>query len=373
MGRVRKGWRRVGVGVALTGCLALVGASAPDGRVRAEQAAGTEAWRFAVSGDSRNCGEVVMPAIASGVVSSGAAFFWHLGDFRKVYDEDMAREQQRAGQSLTIRGYEDTVWDDFIRHQLAPFGSIPVMLAIGNHETSFPKRREDILAQFADYLTAPALREQRLKDNPDDHRVKFYYHWVTRGVDFITLDNATADQFDAAQLSWFKGVVTRDLADPSVLSIVVGMHQVLPDSLATTHTMNDSPVGERSGRIVYQALIDARDKGGKKIYLLASHSHFYIDGIFNTPDLKAAGRVLPGWIIGTGGAVRYALPANASWTNDARTNVYGYMLGEVAADGSVTFTFHEVSMKDVPPPVSQAYGNEFVRWCFEKNSQAAER
>ena len=30
------------------------------------------AWKFAVSGDSRNCGDVVMPAIAAGVKQSGA-------------------------------------------------------------------------------------------------------------------------------------------------------------------------------------------------------------------------------------------------------------------------------------------------------------
>ncbi len=49
-------------------------------------------WKFAVSGDSRNCGDVVMPAIASQVLASGATFYWHLGDFRAIYkiDEDLA-------------------------------------------------------------------------------------------------------------------------------------------------------------------------------------------------------------------------------------------------------------------------------------------
>ena len=56
-------------------------------------------WRFAVSGDSRNCGDIVMPAIASGVVHDGAAFYWHLGDFRAIYkfDEDMSPPPQLAG------------------------------------------------------------------------------------------------------------------------------------------------------------------------------------------------------------------------------------------------------------------------------------
>ena len=45
-------------------------------------------WSFAVSGDSRNCGDVVMPAIAKGVHDDGAKFYYHLGDFRAIYDFD---------------------------------------------------------------------------------------------------------------------------------------------------------------------------------------------------------------------------------------------------------------------------------------------
>jgi len=45
-------------------------------------------WKFAVSGDSRNCGDIVMPAIAAGVHKSGAVFYWHLGDFRAIYTFD---------------------------------------------------------------------------------------------------------------------------------------------------------------------------------------------------------------------------------------------------------------------------------------------
>jgi hypothetical protein len=38
-------------------------------------------WKFAVSGDSRNCGDVVMPSIARKVGEDGAAFYGHLGDY----------------------------------------------------------------------------------------------------------------------------------------------------------------------------------------------------------------------------------------------------------------------------------------------------
>jgi hypothetical protein len=39
-----------------------------------------ESWRFVVSGDSRNCGDVVMPGIAAGTKLDDASFYWHLGD-----------------------------------------------------------------------------------------------------------------------------------------------------------------------------------------------------------------------------------------------------------------------------------------------------
>jgi len=371
---VTAGLRRFAIGAACAVGLALFGAAALHGDGRSAQAGSPGAWRFAVSGDSRNCGDVVMPAIAAKVTASNATFYWHLGDFRKIYDfdEDMVREQQRAGSTMTIRGYENMAWDDFIAKQLTPFGAVPVRLAFGNHEMYFPKTREDALIQFADWLTAPILKEQRLKDDPADHELRGYFHWIERGVDFITMDNATADQFDAAQLAWFTAVLKRDLADPSVRTVVVGMHRALPDSISADHGMNDSPVGEQSGRTVYRALLDARDKGGKRVYALASHSHYFMDGTFNTDALKALGRPLPGWIIGTAGAPRYPLPARKADAKDARTNVYGYLTGEVSADGEITFVFHPVQVADVPVAVGRQYGEEFVRWCFERNTMTVE-
>ena len=53
-----------------------------------DNGAGGKVWWFAVSGDSRNCGDVVMPAIAKQVREDGASFYWHLGDFRAIYDFD---------------------------------------------------------------------------------------------------------------------------------------------------------------------------------------------------------------------------------------------------------------------------------------------
>jgi hypothetical protein len=100
-------------------------------------------WSFAVSGDSRNCGDVVMPAMAAGVISSGANFYWHLGDYRAIYnfDEDMQHQPEHLAKPLDIYDYEQTAWDDFIRNQLAPFGDVPVFLGIGNHDSTPPKTR----------------------------------------------------------------------------------------------------------------------------------------------------------------------------------------------------------------------------------------
>src|SRR2546430_12720908 len=56
----------------------------------AAQQKGVAQWTFAVSGDSRNCGDVVMPSIAAAAANNHAAFYWHLGDLRAIYgvDED---------------------------------------------------------------------------------------------------------------------------------------------------------------------------------------------------------------------------------------------------------------------------------------------
>src|ERR1035438_3520244 len=53
----------------------------------AQERSNAASWKFAVSGDSRNCGDIVMPAIAQGVAHDGAAFYWHLGDYRAIRSE----------------------------------------------------------------------------------------------------------------------------------------------------------------------------------------------------------------------------------------------------------------------------------------------
>jgi Calcineurin-like phosphoesterase len=335
----------------------------------AAQPPANNTWKFAVSGDSRNCGDIVMPAIASGVLASRSEFYWHLGDFRAIYafDEDMVPPAQLAlpTKPLTISAYETAAWPDFIAHQLAPFGELPVMLTPGNHETIPPASRELYLLQFADWLTTPALRAQRLQDNPKDHQLRAYYHWVNRNIDFIALNNAGTDQFDAAQLTWFQSVVNRDEKSASIQTLVVGMHAALPGSLGDSHSMTNWAQGNVSGRQVYEALWHAQSVAHKKVYILASHSHYYLEDVFQTAAWK--GKVLPGWIVGTAGAVRYRLPTGTAPGPKAMTDVYGFLVGTAAPDGSIAFSFQQVLLADLLKINQGKYAESLVRWCVDQN------
>jgi hypothetical protein len=330
-------------------------------------------WRFVASGDSRNCGDVVMPAIAETAKQNQAAFYWHLGDLRLTtgFDEDIQHQPDHIKKPISVAEYENIEWPDFIDSQIAPFGSIPFFLGIGNHETVPPlKTREDFLLQFADWLDSPVLRAQRLRDDPHDRKLKSYFHWIDRGVAFYYLDSATADQFDEAQVGWFERTLAKDLADPGITTIVTGMHKALPESISAGHSMNESPTGTESGRRVYADLLRAQNEAHKRVYVLASHSHYYMDGIFNTAYWKQNGGVLPGWIVGTAGAVRYPLPPNTSDAHGALVNTYGSLAGTVQPSGEINFQFEKIEENDVPETVVGRYGHEFVHWCFAENSRA---
>jgi hypothetical protein len=156
------------IGRCVTAMLLIVAVS-----TQARAAPRSVPWTFVVSGDSRNCGDVVMPSIAVGTQYSRARFYWHLGDLRFIRDFD--QDYRQLNPNATIAEYLADAWIDAQRNQLEPFGDIPV------------------------------IREQRLRDDPHDHRVRTYYHWSIDGIDFVSLDNASPEQFDAAQLQWLKG------------------------------------------------------------------------------------------------------------------------------------------------------------------------
>ncbi len=316
-----------------------------------------------------------MPAIAKGAAAEHAAFYWHLGDYRAVYrfDQDYAQEHKPAKPEdpMNITAYLTNAWEDFIDNQLKPFGNIPVFLAFGNHELIPPKTRDQLIAQFADWLDAPAIREQRLRDDPRDHTVRGYYHWIKDGIDFMTLDNASPDEFDAQQMKWIQAVLHRDQSDASVRALVVGMHEALPESISSNHSMDQSAQGQQSGQKVYHWLLDFKQQSGKPVYVLASHSHFYMEGIFNTEYWRSNGGVLPGWIVGTAGAERYRLPPNARDAKAAKTNVYGYLVGTIgkSKDDPVQFEFHQLEESDVPADVTNRFTSDFVHECWAGNAQ----
>jgi hypothetical protein len=330
-------------------------------------------WKFAMAGDARNCGDVVMPAIAKGVKASGAAFYWHLGDFRALTDVD--EDMKLPGKPpLSIFAYNRAAWPDFLRYQVGPFAPVPVFLGIGNHEL-VGRTRGEYITQFGDWLTAPPILKQRLADDPNDHTLRSYYHWIQGGVDFVTMDNASTDQFDPGQMAWIKRVLDADAKNADVKAVVLGMHAALPHSLGCDHSMNEWAQGEWSGNVVYKQLLDFREATKKKVYVLASHSHYLLRDVYDSAYWRAHGGVLPGIIIGTSGAVRYRLPdlALSFPPERARTDVYGFLVGTVGANGEITFEFNEVTRADVPPEVVTRNGAETVDWCFAQNRDLGAR
>jgi len=310
-----------------------------------------------------------MPSIAADANAHSALFYWHLGDLRAIYDFD---EDFRAlHPKANIAEYLTTAWLDVERNQIESFGTTPFFLSIGNHETISPKGRDEYVATFADWLNVPAIRDQRLSDDPHDHTVRAYYHWMRDGVDFISLDNAVLHQFDGTQIKWLTRLLQNDQQNASVRAIVVGMHEALPESLARDHSMSDAPTAEAGGLQVYKALLEVRK--AKPVYVLASHSHFVMEGIFDTPYWHEHGGILPGWIIGTAGAVRYPLPPDAAKAKFARTHVYGYLLGTVSAarahdSDPIHFEFQELTEAVVPPDIVERFGSAFIHSCYQENA-----
>lgn len=336
------------------------------------------AWTFAVSGDSRNCGNIVMPAIAAGARAEHAAFYWHLGDLRAIYkaDEDFVLERRFRAYfpPPSAVDYLQTAWTDFLQHQVQPFGSMPFFLGIGNHEMMAPKTQAQFLIEFEPLLDRSELREQRARDAELLARIQHvpaprtYYHWVERGVDFINLDNATADAFDVGQLVWFDAIVAADLADAKITTIVVGMHESLPYSKSDSHSMCGTLSGRESGRHVYLKLADARKS--RHVYVLSSHSHYYLENIYDTEhwrDPASGAGVLPGWVVGTAGASRYPLPPDTVPGPGAREHVYGYLLGTVKPGGAIDFAFRELDEAALQAARTEDYAPQDVAFCFAQN------
>ena len=352
--------------------LALIALAAVSLSIRSGRAQQTTSdWTFAVSGDSRNCGDFVMPAIASKVKAEKDTFYWHLGDFRLMsgVDEDL-QTMQPAGKKLTKEDYLPIAWDDFLTHQMASFGDFPVFLGRGNHEAVKPMTHEGYVEKFSTFLSRPEIVAQRKADGTES--VDSWYHWAQGGVDFVTLDNASKDQFSDAQMGWLRGVLDRDLATGSgIKTIVLGMHESLPHSNSSDHAMDDWDLGIRSGEIVYRWLFDAQ-AAGKHVYVLSSHSHYYSPNIYNTPYWKQYTKtVLTGIIIGSAGARRYALPREAE--KGSKTKIYGFLQATVHGDGTIDFKLHELSEDDLVQAKWPEAPADEIHWCYVHNNEDDEK
>jgi hypothetical protein len=253
---------------------------------------------------------------------------------------------------------------------MASFGALPVFLGRGNHETIAPMTRDGYIAKFASYLNRPEIVAQRKADGTAGDPLQPWYHWTRDGVDFITLDNSSHDEFTDAQLHWLRAVLDRDL-DPhsGIRAIVAGMHEGLPHSTGSEHAMDDWELGEHTGETVYTWFYDAQ-AAGKHVYILASHSHYYSPDVYDTPYWKQhTNRVVPGWIIGSAGAHRYQLPKSAH--KGAKTNIYGYLQATVGADGAIDFQLHELSEKDLMDAKWPNAKAADIHECYMHNSDDA--
>ncbi len=363
-------------------------ASALDGgqaSLTTRQTSPSGSWYFTVSGDSRDCGGLIMPKIAKSVRDSRAktpaSFYWHLGDLRNLQAPDCDMVIPETGDCKKLPPswgrfpfdyYLTHAWDDFIKRQIEPFGDSTFYVGIGNHELYSNHTREDFRRKFQKWLTQVPIVTQLVADArkgiPPPDVPTTYFHFVMNGVDFIYLDNAGGG-FDGAQIVWFSQVLAADLADPSVKTIVVGMHEALPYSTSSDHAMDDTCRGLCSGQRVYDLLYQASIKSKKNVYVFASHAHNFQQNIFQTPEHQ--GQVLPGWIVGTAGAFQYLSGAPAApgdqfkdcWKSKI---CYGYLLVEVRPDGTLNPQFQMVT------PDSEPKGDPALNtYCFNANGRVS--
>ncbi|HEV8577869.1 MAG TPA: metallophosphoesterase [Thermoanaerobaculia bacterium] len=349
------------------------------GPVRGQDASPAGTWYFAFSGDSRDCGDLIMPKIARDIeglrATAPVELYWHLGDFRRLYgpdcdivkrthpDWDCKKRPEGELGSDEMNRYLDGAWDDFIERQVAPFGSTPVFLGIGNHELAAGRTRDVFRRKFQQWLTSGPIHLQRIQDSSKRFYTTegdTYYHFVRNGVDFIYLDNADEESFSADQLNWLAKVLANDAADPTVKTIVAGMHEALPYSKQRGHAMDATCQGLCSGEQAYDLLYRAQQIGGKHVYVFASHSHLFVEDAFGGQP-EHTGQVLPGWVVGTAGAEQYR--------QEADPIQYGYALATVHPDGTLDVAFREVK-RDSPPLAAGPGADQLTAFCFEKNKRA---
>jgi hypothetical protein len=373
----------------------------------------SKSWYFAVSGDSRDCGDLIMPKIAQSIRDNRAKtpvdFYWHLGDLRALFRIDcdmlMRRDPNATcpydatkNYSYTPTAYFKDAWDDFIENQIAPFDWTPFIVGIGNHELGpytikGVERKftpDDFKSKFKFWLTqAPLITQLKADMNrgiPSQPAGNTFFHFIHEAVDFIYLDNVSDNYFfNNDQLKWFEAVLKADEAkDSKVKTIIVGMHAALPDSCARNHAMDRTSCGRCSGSRVYQWLKEARDEHGKNVYVFASHSHYFAEHIYTYGEGEhKEGKALPGWLIGTAGAQQYKMVEDSKANRQNVENgtlcveriktekvtnqiQYGYLLVEVTPTGEIKPKPVWVT-PDNPLTPDVKIEPELSKYCFNSN------
>jgi len=134
---------------------------------RSKPAGGT--WRFVVSGDSRNCGDVVMPGLRE--------------RRRKIRPVLLAFGRICGPSTLSTKTsntaeYRETAIDcglrkhcvaDFIDSQIAPFGSIPFFVALGITRRFRPEDSRRLSSAVCRLADTPCVARATL-GTTEDHR-----------------------------------------------------------------------------------------------------------------------------------------------------------------------------------------------------------
>jgi hypothetical protein len=80
--------------------------------------------------------------------------------------------------------------------------------------------------------------------------------------------------------------------------------------------------GSRHDASIYDDRLTAEQSRGKKVYVMASHSHYFEEYIYDTPE--HGGHGLPGWIIGTAGAEQYRADILYGYLRPGRNQFRGF-------------------------------------------------
>ena len=217
----------------------------------ARRVAGTPSWRFAVSGDSRNCGDVVMPAIAAGVKQIRRRVLLAPRRFAPISamrTKTFASSPSISPRPLTKTEYPGIAWDDFTQNQMAAFGDTPFYLGIGNHDTVAPEDHAAFVARFSEQLDLPNLRAQRLKDDPSDLAAEdvLPLDRARRGLSSIWTTR-TETSSSADQVAWLEKTLNRDLPILRFARLWWACTRRFPESLSSNHAMDDSKAAREAG------------------------------------------------------------------------------------------------------------------------------